>query len=94
MLHTLPAHQIIAGDNDEMPASGARKRISSTAQTMEMARAQSVPASQIRRVQVEHLVPLGSGGSANDVEQSPGLINAGNPRVTRYCFVAPRTSAK
>lgn len=93
MLYTLPAHQIFAGDNDEMPGSGAHKRISSTARTVQMAMPQSAPASQIRRVQVEHLVPLDR-GPANDVEECAGLINAGNPCAMRYCFIAPRTSAK
>jgi hypothetical protein len=93
MLYPLRAHQIIAGDNDEVPPSGPRKRISSTARTVAMEVPRPAPASQIRRVQIEHLVPL-ERGSANDVEANAVLISSVNPRVTRYCFIAPRTSSR
>jgi hypothetical protein len=93
MLYPVLTHQIIPVAADASPASGLRKRVSTTARTVEMEAPRSVPSSQVRRVQMERLVPL-SCRSANDVEASAVLINAGDPRATRYCYVAPRSSAR
>jgi len=93
MLYPQSGHQIIPMDEDEAPLSGPRNRISSKAPTVQMEAPRSAPASQVRQVQVERVAPLRQ-ASANDVEERDVLINAGNPRATRYCFVSPRRGGR
>jgi hypothetical protein len=93
MLSLTPPLTIIPAGNDTAPESGMRRRVSATAPTVEMEAVQEPRPSRIRRVRVDHLSPL-PGRAATEAEAATVLVSTGDPRSTRYCFVAPRAGTR
>ncbi len=89
-----PPSVIVPVSEDAPPASGVRRkeRVSPWAPTVKMPVPPPTPPAAAALLHLEHPAQVRRG--ASDAGEGAALINLGDHRSTRYCFVAPRSGRR